>query len=146
MGKHMDWKIVRKEIFVKKIPGIHKEKGDTNMLFLEYPKCSTCKKAKKWLDEHQVAYDDRHIVEENPTFEELKDWHGRSGMSLKKFFNTSGMLYKEMKLKDKLPTMSEEEQLQLLATNGMLVKRPLIVDGSTVITGFKEAEWTEELI
>lgn len=146
MGKHMDWKIVRKEIFVKKIPGIHKEKGDTNMLFLEYPKCSTCKKAKKWLDEHQVAYDDRHIVEENPTFEELKDWHGRSGMSLKKFFNTSGMLYKEMKLKDKLPTMSEEEQLQLLATNGMLVKRPLIVDGNTVITGFKEAEWTEKLI
>ena len=142
----MDWKIVRKEIFVKKIPGIHKEKGDTNMLFLEYPKCSTCKKAKKWLDEHQVAYDDRHIVEENPTFEELKDWHGRSGMSLKKFFNTSGMLYKEMKLKDKLPNMSEEEQLQLLATNGMLVKRPLIVDGNTVITGFKEAEWTEKLI
>lgn len=146
MGKHMDWKIVRKEIFVKKIPGIHKEKGDTNMLFLEYPKCSTCKKAKKWLDEHQIAYDDRHIVEENPTFEELKDWHGRSGMPLKKFFNTSGMLYKEMKLKDKLPTMSEEEQLQLLATNGMLVKRPLIVDGNTVITGFKEAEWSEKLI
>lgn len=142
----MDWKIVRKEIFVKKIPGIHKEKGDTNMLFLEYPKCSTCKKAKKWLDEHQVAYDDRHIVEENPTFEELKDWHGRSGMSLKKFFNTSGMLYKEMKLKDKLPTMSEEEQLRLLATNGMLVKRPLIVDGNTVITGFKEAEWSEKLV
>lgn len=142
----MDWKIVRKEIFVKKIPGIHKEKGDTNMLFLEYPKCSTCKKAKKWLDEHQVAYDDRHIVEENPTFEELKDWYGRSGMPLKKFFNTSGMLYKEMKLKDKLPTMSEEEQLRLLATNGMLVKRPLIVDGNTVITGFKEAEWSEKLI
>ena len=142
----MDWKIVRKEIFVKKIPGIHKEKGDTNMLFLEYPKCSTCKKAKKWLVEHQVAYDDRHIVEENPTFEELKDWHGRSGMSLKKFFNTSGMLYKEMKLKDKLPTMSEEEQLRLLATNGMLVKRPLIVDGNTVITGFKEAEWSEKLV
>lgn len=116
------------------------------MLFLEYPKCSTCKKAKKWLDEHQVAYDDRHIVEENPTFEELKDWHGRSGMPLKKFFNTSGMLYKEMKLKDKLPTMSEEEQLRLLATNGMLVKRPLIVDGNTVITGFKEAEWSEKLI
>lgn len=116
------------------------------MLFLEYPKCSTCKKAKKWLDEHQIAYDDRHIVEENPTFEELKDWHGRSGMPLKKFFNTSGMLYKEMKLKDKLPTMSEEEQLRLLATNGMLVKRPLIVYGNTVLTGFKEAEWSEKLI
>lgn len=116
------------------------------MLFLEYPKCSTCKKAKKWLDGHQVVYDDRHIVEENPTFDELKDWYGRSGMPLKKFFNTSGMLYKEMKLKDKLPTMSEEEQLRLLATNGMLVKRPLIVDGNTVITGFKEAEWSEKLI
>ena len=142
----MDWKIVRKEIFVKKIPGIHKEKGDTNMLFLEYPTCSTCKKAKKWLDEQQMTYIDRHIVEENPTFDELKDWYGRSGMPLKKFFNTSGMLYKEMKLKDKLPTMSEEEQLRLLATNGMLVKRPLIVDGNTVITGFKEAEWSEKLI
>ena len=116
------------------------------MLFLEYPKCSTCKKAKKWLDGHQVVYDDRHIVEENPTFDELKDWYGRSGMPLKKFFNTSGMLYKEMKLKDKLPTMSEEEQLRLLATNGMLVKRPLIVDGNTVLTGFKEAEWSEKLI
>lgn len=120
--------------------------GGTHILFLEYPKCSTCKKAKKWLDEHQVAYDDRHIVEENPTFDELRDWYGRSGMPLKKFFNTSGMLYKEMKLKDKLPTMSEEEQLRLLATNGMLVKRPLIVDGNTVITGFKEAEWSEKLI
>ena len=116
------------------------------MLFLEYPKCSTCKKEKKWLDEHQIAYDDRHIVEENPTFEELRDLYGRSGMPLKKFFNTSGMLYKEMKLKDKLPTMSEEEQLRLLATNGMLVKRPLIVDGNTVLTGFKEAEWSEKLI
>ena len=116
------------------------------MLFLEYPKCSTCKKAKKWLVEHQSAYDDRHIVEENPTFDELRDWYGRSGMPLKKFFNTSGMLYKEMKLKDKLPTMSEEEQLRLLATNGMLVKRPLIVDGNTVLTGFKEAEWSEKLI
>lgn len=115
------------------------------MLFLEYPTCSTCKKAKKWLDEQQMTYTDRHIVEENPTFDELKDWYGRSGLPLKKFFNTSGMMYKEMKLKDKLPTMSEEEQLQLLATNGMLVKRPLIVDGDTVLTGFKEAEWAERL-
>ena len=111
------------------------------MLFLEYPKCSTCQKAKKWLDEHQISYEDRHIVENNPTFEELKDWYERSGLSLKKFFNTSGMLYKEMKLKDKLPEMSEEEQLKLLATNGMLVKRPLIVDGDRVLTGFKMAEW-----
>ena len=111
------------------------------MLFLEYPKCSTCQKAKKWLDEHQIAYEDRHIVENNPTFEELKDWYERSGLPLKKFFNTSGMLYKEMKLKDKLPEMSEEEQLKLLATNGMLVKRPLIVDGDRVLIGFKMAEW-----
>ncbi len=113
------------------------------MLFVEYPKCSTCQKAKKWLDEHGIAYEDRHIVENNPTYEELKDWYGRSGLPLKKFFNTSGMLYKEMKLKDKLPTMSEDEQLQLLATNGMLVKRPVIVDGDTVFTGFKAAEWEE---
>ena len=111
------------------------------MLFLEYPKCSTCQKAKKWLDEHQISYEDRHIVENNPTFEELKDWYERSGLLLKKFFNTSGMLYKEMKLKDKLPEMSEEEQLKLLATNGMLVKRPLIVDGDRVLTGFQMAEW-----
>ncbi len=117
------------------------KKEAIRMLFLEYPKCSTCQKAKKWLDEHQISYEDRHIVENNPTFEELKDWYGRSGLPLKKFFNTSGMLYKEMKLKDKLSEMSEEEQLKLLATNGMLVKRPLIVDGDRVLTGFKMAEW-----
>ena len=117
------------------------KKEAMRMLFLEYPKCSTCQKAKKWLDEHQISYEDRHIVENNPTFEELKSWYERSGLPLKKFFNTSGMLYKEMKLKDKLPEMSEEEQLKLLATNGMLVKRPLIVDGDRVLTGFKMAEW-----
>ena len=117
------------------------KKEAIRMLFLEYPKCSTCQKAQKWLDEHQISYEDRHIVENNPTFEELKDWYERSGLPLKKFFNTSGMLYKEMKLKDKLPEMSEEEQLKLLATNGMLVKRPLIVDGDRVLTGFKMAEW-----
>ena len=116
------------------------------MLFLEYPKCSTCKKAKKWLDGHQVVYDDRHIVEENPTFEELKDWHGRSGMPLKKFFNTSGMLYKQMQLKDKLPTMTEDEQIKLLATDGMLVKRPFVVGDGFVLTGFKEKEWEEKLL
>ena len=117
------------------------KKEAMRMLFLEYPKCSTCQKAKKWLDEHQISYEDRHIVENNPTFEELKGWYERSGLPLKKFFNTSGMLYKEMKLKDKLLEMSEEEQLKLLATNGMLVKRPLIVDGDRVLTGFKMAEW-----
>ena len=92
------------------------------VLFLEYPKCSTCKKAKKWLEEHQVNYDDRHIVEDNPTVEELKDWIGRSGLPLRRFFNTSGMKYRELQLKDRLPKMSEEEQLELLATDGMLVK------------------------
>ena len=115
------------------------------MLFIEYPKCSTCQKAKKWLDEHEITYTDRHIVEQNPSYEELKEWHEKSGLPLKKFFNTSGLLYKEMKLKDRLPEMSGDEQLKLLATNGMLVKRPLIVDGSTVITGFKEKEWEELL-
>lgn len=115
------------------------------MLFIEYPKCSTCQKAKKWLDENQIEYTDRHIVEANPTYEELKQWYKESKMPLKKFFNTSGMLYKEMKLKDKLLTMSEEEQLQLLATNGMLVKRPLIVGEKAILTGFKEAEWAEKL-
>ena len=116
------------------------------MLFIEYPKCSTCQKAKKWLDTHKIAYTDRHIVENNPTYDELKGWYEKSGMSLKKFFNTSGMLYKEMQLKDKLPEMKEEEQLKLLASNGMLVKRPLIIEGNTVLTGFREAEWTEKLL
>lgn len=108
------------------------------MLFICYPKCSTCKKAKKWLDEHNVEYTERHIVENNPTYDELKEWFNKSGLPIKRFFNTSGLLYKEMKLKDKLPTMSEDEQLQLLATNGMLMKRPLIVGENIVLTGFKE--------
>ena len=115
-------------------------------LFLEYPKCNTCRNAKKWLDEHQVAYEDRHIVEQNPTKAELKDWHARSGLPLKRFFNTSGNIYKEMSLKDKLPSMSEDEQLALLATDGMLVKRPLVVGDGFVLTGFKEAEWKEKLL
>lgn len=115
------------------------------MLFIEYPKCSTCKKAKKWLDEKQIPYTDRHIVEENPTYEELKEWYQKSGMPLKKFFNTSGLLYKELQLKDKLKDMNEDEQLKLLSTNGLLVKRPLVVDGDTVLTGFKESEWEEKL-
>lgn len=115
------------------------------MLFIHYPKCSTCQKAKKWLDEQGIQYTERHIVEKNPSYEELKDWHQKSGLPLRKFFNTSGLLYKEMQLKDKLPNLSEEEQLKLLASNGMLVKRPLIVDGETVLTGFREAEWKEKL-
>ena len=115
------------------------------MLFICYPKCSTCKKAKKWLNEHNVEYTERHIVENNPTYDELKEWFNKSGLPIKRFFNTSGLLYKEMKLKDKLPTMSEDEQLQLLATNGMLMKRPLIVGENIVLTGFKENEWSEAI-
>ena len=116
------------------------------MKVLVYRKCSTCQKALKWLEAHEIAFEERAIVEENPTYEELKEWHAMSGVPLKKFFNTSGMLYKEQKLKDKLPDMSEEEQLRLLATNGMLVKRPLIVEENLVLTGFKEKEWTEKLL
>lgn len=116
------------------------------MLFIEYPKCTTCKKAKKWLDDNGVAYIDRHIKEDNPTYEELKEWSEKSGLPLKKFFNTSGQLYRSMELKDKLPEMSDDEKLRLLATDGMLVKRPLIVDGDMVLTGFKEAEWAENLL
>lgn len=116
------------------------------MLLIQYPKCSTCRKAKKWLDAHNITYTERHIAEDNPSYGELKEWFKKSGLPLKRFFNTSGMLYKEMQLKDKLPAMSEEEQLKLLATNGMLVKRPLIVNDNEVLTGFKEAEWTEKLL
>lgn len=115
------------------------------VLFLEYPKCSTCKKAKKWLDDYQVAYTDRHILEENPTEDELREWIGRSGLPLKRFFNTSGMKYRELQLKDRLPGMSEEEQIALLATDGMLVKRPLLVLDHRVLPGFREADWSEAL-
>lgn len=115
------------------------------MLFLEYPPCSTCKKAKAWLDEQGVTYTARHIKEENPTYEELKLWYQRSGLPLKKFFNTSGLLYKSMNLKEKLPAMTEEEQLRLLASDGMLVKRPLVVLEDAVLTGFRESEWQKLL-
>lgn len=117
-----------------------------NVLFLEYPKCSTCQKAKKWLNEHNITYTDRHIKEQNPSAEELKAWHKQSGYELKKFFNTSGLIYKELGLKDKLPTMSLDEQYALLATDGMLVKRPLIITDTAVLTGFKEAEWEQILL
>ena len=115
------------------------------MLFIEYPSCSTCQKAKKWLDEHEITYTDRHIVEQNPSYEELKDWHEKSGLPLKKFFNTNGLLYKEMKLKDRLPEMSRDEQLKLLATNGMLVKRPLIITEGLVLVGFRPEQWEQLL-
>lgn len=116
------------------------------MLFLEYPPCSTCKKAKKWLDDHGISYTARHIKEENPTYEELKHWLETGGLPVKKFFNTSGLVYKSLGLKDKLPTMTVEEQLKLLATDGMLVKRPFVVtDSGKVLTGFKEKEWEDTL-
>ena len=116
------------------------------MLFLQYPPCSTCKKAKKWLDEHGVAYEARDIKQDNPTQEELRQWQARSGLPLKRFFNTSGQLYRSLQLKEKLPAMPEAEQLALLAGDGMLVKRPLAVGEDFVLVGFKEAEWEQTLL
>lgn len=114
-------------------------------LFIEYPKCSTCQKAKKWLQEQGVVFQDRHIKEQNPTKDELKEWHEKSGMDIKKFFNTSGMIYKERKLKERLPEMSLEEKYELLSTDGMLVKRPILVTEKGVLTGFKPEEWEKLL-
>jgi arsenate reductase len=116
------------------------------MLVLVYRKCSTCIKALNWLEDNHIEFEERPIKEQNPTYEELKAWYQMSGMPLKKFFNTSGLLYKDMGLKDKLPQMTEEEQLRLLATDGMLVKRPLVVGEDYVLTGFKEKEWAEKLL
>ena len=116
-----------------------------DILFVEYPPCSTCQKAKKWLDGHGISYTDRHIKLENPTLEELQTWHRQSGLPLKRFFNTSGMRYKELSLKDRLPTMTEQEQYALLASDGMLVKRPLLLGPGFVLTGFREAEWVQAL-
>ena len=113
--------------------------------FICYPKCTTCQKAKKWLEDNKIEYELRDIKAENPTLEELTAWYKQSGLPLKKFFNTSGLLYKSMELKDKLPTMSEEEQLKLLATDGMLVKRPLLIGEDFALVGFKESEWNEIL-
>lgn len=115
------------------------------MTFICYPKCTTCRKAQKWLDENRIAYDLRNIKLGNPAYEELAAWHRRSGLPLKKFFNTSGLLYKAMELKDRLPAMSEDEMLKLLAADGMLVKRPLLVGDDFVLVGFREAEWAERL-
>ena len=114
--------------------------------FLCYPKCTTCQKAKKWLDDNNIHYSLRHIVEQNPTADELRQWYEQSGLPLKKFFNTSGLLYKDLKLKDRLPAMTDEEQLTLLATNGMLVKRPMIIVTGKVLVGFKETEWNDALL
>lgn len=111
------------------------------MILVCYPKCTTCQKAKKWLEANGIAFEERNIKENNPTIEELKDWHNKSGLLLKKFFNTSGLLYKELNLKDKLPIMSEDEQFSLLASDGMLVKRPILIGDDFVLVGFKEADW-----
>lgn len=116
------------------------------MKVLVYRKCSTCMKALKWLSDHQVSFEERPIVEEHPTEEELREWHKKSGLPLKRFFNTSGMLYKSMNLKDRLPEMSEEEQIRLLATDGMLVKRPLVIGADFVLTGFREDQWEKQLL
>ena len=116
------------------------------MLFVYYPKCSTCRKAKKWLEENNLEFQEKDIVEDNPTVEELKEWYQKSDLPLKRFFNTSGMKYRELKLKDKLPEMSEDEQLELLATDGMLVKRQVIVTDDAVLTGFRQKEWEEKLL
>lgn len=116
------------------------------MLFVGYPRCSTSNKAQAWLDANQIPYQFRHIKDENPTADELKAWHQASGLPLKKFFNTSGMLYKELRLKEQLPEMSEEAQYALLATNGLLVKRPIVVGDGFVLVGFREAEWREKLL
>lgn len=116
------------------------------MQFICYPKCSTCQKAKKWLEANNISFEERHIKEQNPTAEELSEWLRKSGLTLKKFFNTSGLAYKDMKLSQKLPTMSEEEQLALLATDGMLVKRPILVGDDFVLVGFKEADWAAKLV
>ena len=116
------------------------------MLFIQYPKCSTCQKAKKWLTAHDFAFEDRHIGEQNPTEAELTQWIGRSGLELKKFFNTSGLKYKELGLKDKLPSMSDEEKIRLLASDGMLVKRPLVITEDRILVGFKEKEWEDALL
>ena len=121
------------------------EKETIMLKFICYPKCTTCQKAKKWLDDNKIEYELRDIKENNPTFEELREWHKMSGLPLKKFFNTSGLLYKSMGLKDKLPTMSGEEQLKLLSTDGMPVKRPLLIGKDFVLVGFKEKEWSEKL-
>lgn len=114
-------------------------------IFVQYPKCSTCKKAKKWLDENGIEYESRHIVEDNPKAEDLKSWIEKSGLPVKRFFNTSGILYREQGLKDKLPEMDDEAKIELLATNGMLVKRPIIVGENLALVGFKESEWAEKL-
>jgi arsenate reductase len=121
-------------------------RGEKAMIFVGYPKCSTSRKAEKWLQEKGIAYEFRYIAEEKPSKDELKQWHEKSGLDLKRFYNTSGRLYKSMNLKDQIPSMSEEEQYELLSTDGLLVKRPIVIDGDCVLVGFKEAEWISHFV
>ena len=114
--------------------------------FVCYPKCTTCQRAQKWLDEHGIEYNFRNIKEDNPSYDEIENWYKKSGLTLKKYFNTSGLLYKSMQLKEKLPDMSEEEQIKLLSTDGMLVKRPILIGDDFVLVGFKEDEWAERIL
>lgn len=149
IGKNKTIKIIKK--FSQKITNKVRDRKETKMsyLYLEYPKCTTCKKAKKWLVDHAVEFEARDIKEMNPSVEELTNWYEimkKNGVPLKKLFNTSGILYKEMQLKDRLPEMTEEEQIALLSTNGMLVKRPLVIMGDKVLIGFKETEWESQLV
>ena len=123
---------------------INRLENDSMLKFICYPKCTTCQRAKKWLDDNKIKYELRDIKLDNPTFEELTEWYNKSGLPIKKFFNTSGLLYKSLDLKNKLPEMSEEEMLKLLATDGMLVKRPLLIGDNFVLVGFKETEWSEK--
>lgn len=148
MTSEKDINFIRRDATRRKSLPAYKKREEQIMsvLFIEYPKCTTCKKAKKWLEDHGVDFADRHIVEDNPTAEELKLWHERSGLPLKRFFNTSGQIYRQNNIKDRLPDMSDEEQYALLATNGMLVKRPLIVADDYVLVGFKEKEYEEKLL
>ena len=132
-----------KETMIKEFD--HYKEKITMLKFICYPKCTTCQKALRWLDDNKIEYELRDIKEDNPSLEELTAWYKMSGLPLKKFFNTSGLLYKSMELKDKLPAMSEEEQLKLLATDGMLVKRPLVIGKDFVLVGFKESEWSEKI-
>lgn len=115
-------------------------------IFLWYPKCTTCQKAKKWLEENNIQFEERHIVENNPNKQELKEWIKKSDYEIKKFFNTSGLKYKELNLKNKLPNMSEDEKIELLASNGMIVKRPMFISDNNILVGFKEKEWKEKLV
>lgn len=138
----LDCSLLIKQLFITKV---NKEEIIMKNLFIEYPRCSTCQKAKKWLEDNKIEFEDRHIVENNPMEKELKGWIKKSGKEIKKWFNTSGLKYKELNLKDKLPNMTDEEKIKVLASNGMLVKRPIFISDKGILIGFKEEEWKDTL-